>query len=227
MAFFKRGKADQFINEAVEQARSASEASHAGMFATIISAFALLFSGFSFYETVLKSADFSIYVAPRIAYTDPNSPEDPLEIFILPMTLANDGARTGTVLSIDLLITNPRTGKTKTFYTARLGSWGTQPKTPFMPVALQGRTTWSRALQFIPRADEKTGRILDYDPGSYRFELRLNTVMTDNSLPFLKKRVRPLIFEMQAGQTDYRRFTGTGTMPLWSKDYRAAGTAPR
>ena len=135
MAIFQRNKSDQFINEAVDQATGAST-SHAGLFATIISAFALLFSGYSFYETVVRSADFAIYVPPRIAYTDPNSPEHPFEVFIVPLTLANDGARTGTVLSIDLLVTNPRTGKTKKFYAANLGTWGLEPKTPFMPVAL-------------------------------------------------------------------------------------------
>ncbi len=224
MRLFRRDRADQFINEAMDQARGASEISNAGRFATIISAFALLFSGFSFYETVLKSADFSIYVAPRIAYTDPNSPEHPLEVFILPLTLANDGARTGTVLSIDLFVTNPRTGKTKKFYAASLGSWGTETRTPFMPVALLGKTTYSKAVQFIPRMDEKINRILDYDPGDYQFEIRLNTAATSTLLPFFTSRIQPLRFPMQAGKTDYRRFSRTGTMPLWSQNYRSART---
>ena len=85
MALFSRNKSDQFINEAVEQAAGATR-SHGGRLATIISAFALLFSSYSFYETVLRSADFAIYVPPRIDYTDPNSPEHPLEVFIVPLT---------------------------------------------------------------------------------------------------------------------------------------------
>ncbi len=224
MALFRRNKADQFINEAVEQSRGATQASNAGRFATILSAFALLFSGYSFYETVIKSAEFSIYVAPRIAYTDPNSPDHPLEVFILPMTLANDGARTGTVLSIDLTVTNPRTGKSKKFYAANLGTWGVQPHTPFMPVALLGKDTWSKAVQFIPRREEKVKRILDMQASDYRFELRLATASSDGGLPFLKNRIRPLKFAMQTGATDYRRFTRTGTQAMWSKDYKSAKT---
>ncbi len=217
MALFRRKKADQFINEAVDQATGA--ASNAGRFATLISAFALAFSGYSFYETVIKSADFSTYVAPRIAYTDPNSPDHPFEVFILPMTVANDGARTGTILSIDLTIFNPRTGKSKKYYAANLGTWGSRPRTPFMPVALLGKTTWSKAVQFIPRESEKLGRIMDYDPGDYRFELRLNTATSTSALPFLTNRLSPLRFTMQAGKTDYRRFNKTNTMPLWSNDH--------
>ncbi|MCF6200428.1 MAG: hypothetical protein L3J67_13790 [Hyphomicrobiaceae bacterium] len=224
MALFRRNKADQFINEAVEQTRGATEASHAGRFATILSAFALLFSGYSFYETVIKSADFAVYVAPRIAYTDPNSPDHPLEVFILPMTLANDGARTGTVLSIDLTVHKPRTGKSKKFYAANLGTWGVQPRTPFMPVALLGKDTWSQAVQFIPRAGEKVKRILDMEASDYRFELRLSTASSQSDLPFLKNRIRPLDFAMQTGPTDYRRFNRTGTQPMWSKDYQSAKT---
>jgi hypothetical protein len=224
MRLFRRNRADQFINDAVDQARDASTASHAGLFATIISAFALLFSGYSFYETVLRSADFDIYVPPRIAYTDPNSPEHPFEVFIIPLTLANDGARTGTVLSIDLFVTNPRTGKTKKFYAANLGTWGETPKSPFMPVALLGKTSYSKPMQFIPRREEKINRILDFEAGDYRFELRLNTATPDNALPFIKSRNRPLHFSMQTMKMNYFRFNKTGTQAMWSKDYRPAKT---
>lgn len=67
-----------------------------GAFTTVISAFALAFSGFSFYESVLKAPNLALYVPPQIAYTDPDRPDSPLEVFIVPLTLANDGARTGT-----------------------------------------------------------------------------------------------------------------------------------
>ena len=224
MRVFGRNKADQFINEAVDQARGAAEASHAGLFATIISAFALLFSGYSFYETVLRSAEFNIYVPPRIAYTDPNSPEHPLEVFIVPLTLANDGARTGTVLSIDLFVTNPRTGKTKQFYAANLGTWGAQPTMPFMPVALLGKTSFSKPMQFIPRRGEKTNRILDFEAGDYRFEMRLNTATPDNALAFLKSKNKPLHFSMQTIKMNYIRFNKTGTQAMWSKNYQPAKT---
>ena len=74
-----------------------------GRLATIISALALAFSGYSFYEAVLRAPELAIYVPPRIAYTDPDRPDSPFEVFIIPVTLANDGARSGTVLSLDEL----------------------------------------------------------------------------------------------------------------------------
>lgn len=220
MRLFRRNRADRFINEAVDQAREAST-SRAGLLATVISAFALLFSGFSFYETVLRSADFAVYVPPRIAYTDPDSPDHPFEVFIIPLTLANDGARSGTVLSINLAVTNPRTGQTKLFYAASLGPWGISPGKPFMPVALSGKTSYSQPMQFIPRQDQKISRILDMDAGDYQFELRLETDSPDQAFPFLKNSVPPLRFSMQTGKTDYRRFNKTGTQAMWSTDYRS------
>ncbi len=226
MALFKRNKADQFINDAVDQAVGAST-SNAGIFATIISAFALLFSGYSFYETVLRASDFAVYVPPRIDYTDPNSPDHPFEVFIIPVTLVNDGARSGTVLSIDLEITNPRTRQTKLFFASHQGAWGYKPKKPFMPVALTGKNSSSQLLQFIPRAGEKINRILDSEAGSYDFKLSLNTASNDGGLPGFNSKVRPLVFSMQIKKLNYFNFNKTGTMPMWSKDYRPAKTGAK
>src|SRR5262245_66648847 len=77
---------------------------------------ALLFSGYTLYESSLRGARLSIFVAPRIEYTDPDRPEDVREVFILPITVANDGARTGTLLALNLEVSNPRTGRKKMFY---------------------------------------------------------------------------------------------------------------
>ena len=60
---------------------------------TLMSAVALLFSAFSLYETVLRAPQLAIFVAPRIDYTDPDWPEAVREVFVMPITLANDGAR--------------------------------------------------------------------------------------------------------------------------------------
>ena len=101
---------------------------------TFMSTVALLVSAYSFYESSLKGADLSIFVAPRIDYTDPDRPEAVREVFILPVTIANEGARAATVMSVNLEVVNPRTKQSKTFYAARLGSWGETPLKPFAPV---------------------------------------------------------------------------------------------
>ncbi len=217
-----------------DQARhDASELAHGhglsgGLVATVISAAALLFSGYSFYESVLRAPQLAIYVPPQISYTDPDRPDSPFEVFIMPITLANDGARSGTVLSIDLEVKNSRTGQSKMFYAAQLGSWGETPVKPFAPVSLSGKAAYSQALQFFPRNGEQVARILDLEPGRYTFTLTLNTAAagggTVMDLVDMGGKVRPLQFEMHGGKMDYRNFSGKGVMGMWAADYKPASS---
>jgi hypothetical protein len=210
----KRSTAEGTLEESLEQAKRAS---HTGSYlATLISAIAALFSAYTFYE--VRAPRLAIYVPPRIDYSDPDGPDRPMEVFVLPVTIANDGAQTGTVLSINLQVMNPRTLQVKQFYAARLGSWGEQPTKPFAPVSLSGKASFSHALQFFPRKGETVLRILDLEPGSYAFKLTLDTASTST--------VKPLEFEMQIDRLDYRNFSGTGTMEMWANDYRPIATKP-
>jgi len=212
--------------DALQQARGAGSRGNA--LATVISAVALLFSAYSVYESVLRAPKLAIYVPPRIDYTDPDRPDSPFEVFVMPITLANDGARTGTILSIDLEVTNPRTGESKTFYAARRGAWREESSKPFAPVSLAGRSSFSDALQFFPRVDEGVARILDLEAGTYRFKLTLQTATSEaggiDALLAAGAGVQPLTFEMQIGRLDYRNFTGAGTMAMWAADYKPAST---
>ena len=218
----RQRRGSQATDEALEVARDPRRGG--GAFATIISAFALIFSGFSFYESVLKAPRLSVYVPPQIAYTDPDRPDSPFEVFILPVTLANDGARTGTVLAIELKVTNPRTSKVKRFYASHFGPWGNDPPRPFAPISLAGKAAFSEAIQFYPRVGEATPRIMDLEPGDYRFEIVVNMVAAGRSDVFGPRPVEPLVFSMQAGKMDYRNFTGGRTMEMWSPDYQPAAT---
>ena len=211
--------------ETLEQARHSAHQHGGGRFATIISALALLFSGYSFYEAVLRAPELATYVPPRIAYTDPDRPDSPFEVFIIPVTLANDGARTGTVLSLDLTVKNTKTGDTKKFYSAQTGPWGVDPVKAYAPVSLPGRVSSSQAVQFFPVADEKLPRITNQEGGTYEFEITLNTATKDIGIPFLDLRSKPLNFTMQMGRMDYRIFSRTGTIELWSKGNKPAGNA--
>lgn len=212
----------------LDQARAADRSG--GLLATVISGFALLFSGFSFYETVIRAPELAIYVPPQIQYTDPDRPDSPFEVFVLPITFANHGARSGTVLSLDLTVTNPRTGQAKRFYAAQTGPWGQEPGQSFSPVSLSGRAALSQTIQFFPRVDETVERILDFEPGNYRLSLELQTASA-RSLNWLddlglgEGTAEPLNFEMQIGQLDYRNFNGAGTMAMWAPDYRPASNS--
>jgi hypothetical protein len=190
---------------------------------TFMSTVALLVSAYSFYESSLKGADLSIFVAPRIDYTDPDRPEAVREIFIMPVTIANEGARAATVMSVNLEVVNPRTKQSKTFYAARLGSWGETPLKPFAPAVVTGKSTYSQALQFEPRVGEAVPRILDLEAGGYTFKLSLDVAgggLGSGSGTSLQ-------FEMQTGQMDYRMFNGIGTMGMWSPNYRPATNVGR
>jgi hypothetical protein len=193
------------------------------LLATGFSATALLFSGYSLYESVLKSPQLAIFVPPRIDYTDPDRPESPFEVFVIPLTIANDGARSSTVNAINLEVTNPRTKQTKRFYAARLGTWGDKPAKPFAPVALAGKASQSQAVQFFPRNEETIPRILDLDAGSYTLKVTLDAAAPRS---FWSTEAAPvsLTFERQIGKLDYRFFQGTGTMEMWAGDYKAASS---
>jgi hypothetical protein len=191
---------------------------------TLLSLLALLFSAYSLYESTLKAPQLEIFVAPRIDYTDPDRPEAVREVFVLPVTIANDGARSATVQSITLEVTNPRTKETKAFYPARLGSWGEVPVKPFAPVVLAGKASYSQAVQFEPRLGERVARILDQEAGSYVLKLTLDLAGVGQAG---SRGHAPLQFEMQIGELDYRAFQGIGTMAMWSPDYRPPATPRR
>lgn len=187
---------------------------------TVASVVALGVSGYSLYESALKSSSLALFVAPRIDYTDPDRPEAVREVFVLPLTIANDGAMTGTVLSMTLTVTNPRTKAVKTFYAARLGTWGETPLKPFAPVVLAGRATYSQTVQFEPRNGETVARIIDGEGGTYQLGLGLEEAVSGT-------RASPsLQFDRRIGELDYRYFSGTGTMEMWAPDYRSAKSAP-
>ncbi|MDX2204040.1 MAG: hypothetical protein NW223_14915 [Hyphomicrobiaceae bacterium] len=191
---------------------------------SIISVIALAISAYTLYESSLRAPQIATFVAPRIDYVDPDRPEAVREVFILPMTIANDGARQATVMAVTLEVTNPRTKQSKTFYAARIGAWGDPSPKPFAPVPLAGKATFSQALQFEPHVGEEVARVLDSEPGSYRLKL---TLATAQAASLLADGVAPLEFEMQAGQMDYRMFQGAGTLMMWAPGYQPASSARR
>src|SRR5215470_7199621 len=66
----------------------------------LVSALALIFSGVSLYETVLKQAHLHVFVPDGIAYT--RDPDGSFEVFAIPLTVSNSGARDGIVSTLKL-----------------------------------------------------------------------------------------------------------------------------
>lgn len=129
----------------------------------------------SFYETVIKQPQLAAHVPPVLHYARDGGGD--IELFAIPVTIANDGAKTGTVLSMTLEAVNTRTKVRQRFYSAYLGD---HPKsadeTPraFAPLSIPGRATFSDTIRFYPAGPVRPF-VLD-DAGEVEFTLTLDTV---------------------------------------------------
>ena len=162
MAWFRRDRAKtgESANEIVSRARQLGGGKAP---ATLISATALIFSGFSLWESTLKQADLSVYMTGVVAYERDLTadeyilPAGGFEVLAVPVTIANSGARDGAVLALHLDVKNPKTGLTARFegtYTADaayFANTGTKrPKAPFSALVIAGRSAWTGTVLFYP-----------------------------------------------------------------------------
>ena len=160
------------------QSQSAASTGWRERIATISSMFALAFSGYSLWETSLKQPDVRLFVPPVIQYAAPYQNSN-FEVVAIPITFANEGARTGIVMSIELAVTDPRTGETKRFYSADLGRW-TMERTrtgayqPFAPLSLAGRSTRTETILFYTRGEEEKPAQIIREVGPYQMSLTLD-----------------------------------------------------
>src|SRR5262245_54805105 len=116
---------------------------------SVISSLALLGSALSLWESTLKHADIKLYVSDNIYFT--RDPWGSYEVLIVPVTIANRGARDGAVLSLALEVKNSNTSQSKRFkssYMAEAPYFGgrddvtanqRRPKLPFAPLSVAGR----------------------------------------------------------------------------------------
>lgn len=97
------GDVAQSIIAASAVAGGASGASRMGAMLTgLASAVALIFSAISLYHSVLKQPELKLHLPEVVHYTrDPNGN---YEVFAVPLTIANVGARDGTVLGLELAV---------------------------------------------------------------------------------------------------------------------------
>jgi hypothetical protein len=200
---------------------------HGGMFATVLSGVALLFSGLSYYESSLKTADLAVYVPPMIHY----GRDGDNDVFNVPITIANDGARTGTVLNMVLEVENlrPEAEKKKArFHSAFLGEY---PRTDdainrsFAPLSIAGHGTFTETVRFYPM-DEPVLPFLVDDKGDYRFTLTLTTARPENPDfvdSWLRTDPKPLTFQLTLPFISFQHLAfRRGTIAMFSKDWKPA-----
>ena len=131
-----------------------------GWMPTVFSAVAVGLSCISVYMSTLQSAKLEVYVPPTIHYGRDAGGDT--ELFAIPLTIANDGARSAAVLSIELEVQNLKSNATKRYYSAFLGEHPREATTSnrqFAPLSIAGRGLFSDTVRFYPagRAAE-TGR---------------------------------------------------------------------
>ncbi len=194
-----------------------------GRGAVLLSAVALLFSAYSLWDTSLKNANIRIFVPTVLSYSAPYQNSN-FEMIGIPVTIANEGARTGTVLQFELSVTDPRTNQTKRFYSADFGRW-TMEKTradayePFAPMSLAGRTSRTESVLFYTRGlDEKPEQLIR-EPGTYSFTLTVVEAEDDRGW-FGSGKPLSVTFERDLINYDARAFNN-GTLGLYSKEWRA------
>ena len=196
------------------------------MFATVLSGVALVFSGLSYYESSMKTADLAVYVPPMIHYAR----DGDNDVFNVPITISNDGARSGTVLNMVLEVENLRPDaekKTARYHSAFLGEYPRSEDTlnrSFAPMSIAGHGTITETVRFYPM-DEPLPFLVD-DKGDYRFTLKLVTAQPEHPDvidSLFSTQPRPLTFQLTLPFISFQHLTfRRGTIAMYSKDWKPA-----
>jgi hypothetical protein len=178
----------------------------------MFSGLALIGSVVSMWETTIKQAEVGLHVSDNIYFT--RDPWGSYEVLVIPLTLANRGARYGTVLTLSLDVKNLTTNQSKRFKSTYVadGNWFggrddvstnlRRPKVPFAPVSVAGRGAFSGTLLFYP-ADDPEKKVLD---ANSKIEMTLTAgVLSGNGwLDRLLSAPSPPPVTIQAEVADYR-----------------------
>ncbi len=216
--------------EDVGAAHAVEHGSHGGLLATVLSGFALVISGLSYYESTMKSAELSVYVPPMIHYArDGDS-----DVFNVPITIANDGARNGTVLNMELEVENLRSDAPKKkarFHSAFLGEFPRDDKAPnrsFAPLSISGHGTFTETVRFYPMDTNPLPFVVD-DKGDYRFTLKVMTAKAESPgllEAALRTDPKPLLFELSLPYLSGQHLTfRRGTIAMYNKNWNPAASS--
>ncbi|HEY6255986.1 MAG TPA: hypothetical protein VIY51_09370 [Xanthobacteraceae bacterium] len=193
---------------------------------SLVSIIALTFSAYGLWETSLKRSELKVFVAPVIRYASPYQNTN-FEVFAIPVTISNEGARTGTIMSMALEVSDGK--RSKRFYSADLGQWSIEKARtgdfrPYVPIPLPGRSSYTDVILFHARNDEAVMQIVEA-AGTFKFRLTLDAALSEDFGPidqFWRKEPRPLSFEMILPELDHRAFTsGSGTVALHQRDWQS------
>ena len=209
-------------NQAIDNANHGN--SSGGVFATLLSAVALLFSGLSYYDSTLASADLTVYVPAMVHYA-----RDGADVFNVPITISNDGARTGTVLSLTLDVENLQPNaerKSARFHGIFLGDWPRDEKAPlrsFAPLSVPGHGTITETVRFYNMGEQMP--MLVTDKGDFRFKLTVDTAKGSGGVldQLTHSDLKPLTFDLNMPYFAVQNIAfRNGTSAMYNKDWQPA-----
>ena len=194
----------------------------------IASVIALLFSVYNFWQNSQRPPELRIFVPPVIDYSAGPYEDSKSEVFAIPVTVVNQGARAGTILSLVLTVTDPKNHTSKRFYSANVGPYSLEKfrngdRHPFAPISLAGRMSYTDTVQFLARGDQDLKPIVQA-AGNYQFAVTVDSPKLEYGFfdQMFSKAVVPLNFEMVLQELDRRHFiTGDGTISMHEKDWQS------
>ena len=198
--------------------------------ANVVSVVALCFSCISFYVSTLQGPHLEVYVPPTIHYGRDAGGDT--ELFAIPVTIANSGARSTAVLSLELDITDLQTNTTKRYYSAFLGEHSREPATPnrqFAPLSIPGQAVFSETVRFYPVGNALPRLVTA--AGEYAFRLHLSTAAPQQPsiLDRLQGRttLQPIAFQMTLPWISDQQLSQRRTIAMHAKDWKPAATPAR
>jgi hypothetical protein len=137
--------------------------------AVVVSMISFVISMISFYTGSLKAPDLHFYTAPYIRHVVDSASRN--EAFFVPLTLANRGARQGTLVAVELVVTYLGDGSEKRFFGQYFGQDNSQDLVGgfFTPLTLNGYSSNSRTVCFYPLGAQ-SGAFFARE-GDYQFHL--------------------------------------------------------
>ncbi len=234
-------------HEMTEDAARGAMSGSGGLATALVSGFALIFSGLSLYETVLKRASLKIYV-PRVVHYA-REPGGDVELFAIPITIANHGARDAAVTSIRATVrgVGKPESEAKAFFSAYfIGApffakgrgfdrttkrieRNPRPKQPFAPIAVAGRGAYTGTILF--NVVGKTFPQAVTEAGEYVLTVRLETEINEGFGPadrFLSTTAKPITMTVRLNSFSRQRLSFGGLARMhdvtWDRKSREAGT---
>ena len=172
----------------------------------------------------MKSAELTVYVPPMVHYA-----RDGADVFNVPITISNDGAQAGTVLSMVLDVENldPKAErKSVRLHSVFLGDYPRDDKVPlrsFAPLSVPGHGTITETVRFYNMGEGMP--LLVTDAGDFKFTLTLNVAQASGGLldSLTKTEVKPIQFTLNLPYFPVQHVANrNGTVGMYNKDWKTA-----